>query len=86
MIKLLYNSGGDVMGLFKPKMYKKNIFEIDYNKLKEAGIKCLVFDLDNTLGLIDHKKCPRNTKKLLKSLQEDFLILISSSSLDLEGI
>ncbi len=80
MIKLLYNGYGDVMGLFKPKMYKKNIFEIDYNKLKEAGIKCLVFDLDNTLGLIDHKKCPRNTKKLLKSLQDDFLILISSNN------
>lgn len=68
------------MGIFKPTIYKKNIFEIDYNKLKEKGITCLVFDLDNTLGLIDHKKCPRNTKKLIKSLQSDFLVLISSNN------
>lgn len=68
------------MGIFKPTMYKKNIFDIDYDKLKEMGIKCLVFDLDNTLGLIEHKKCPRNAKKLIKSLQKDFLILISSNN------
>ena len=68
------------MGMFKPTMYKKNIFEINYDKLKEMGIKCLVFDLDNTLGLIEHKRCPRNAKKLIKSLQDDFLILISSNN------
>lgn len=68
------------MGIFKPNMYKKNIFDIDYDKLKEMGITCLVFDLDNTLGLIEHKRCPRNTKKLIKSLQKDFLILISSNN------
>lgn len=68
------------MDMFKPTMYKKNIFDINYQKLKEMGIKCLVFDLDNTLGLIEHKNCPRNTKKLLKSLQADFLILISSNN------
>jgi hypothetical protein len=68
------------MGIFKPNMYKKNIFEIDYNKLKEMGITTLVFDLDNTLGLIEHKKCPRNTKMLIKKLQNDFLILISSNN------
>lgn len=68
------------MGIFKPNMYKKNIFEIDYEKLKSLGITCLVFDLDNTLGLIENKRCPRNTKKLLKTLQKDFLILISSNN------
>ena len=68
------------MNLFRPNMYKKNIFEIDYKKLKENGINCLIFDLDNTLGLIEHKRCPAKTKKLLKSLQDDFLILISSNN------
>ena len=68
------------MNLFRPNMYKKNIFEIDYNRLKEQGIKCLVFDLDNTLGLIEHERCPLKTKKLLKELQKDFLILISSNN------
>ncbi len=68
------------MGIFKPSMYKKSIFDIDYKKLQDQGITCLVFDLDNTLGLISNKKCPRKTKMLLRKLQEDFLILISSNN------
>lgn len=68
------------MNLFRPDMYKKDIFEIDYQKLKDKGIKCLIFDLDNTLGLLEHERCPANTKKLLKGLQKDFLILISSNN------
>ena len=68
------------MNLFRPDMYKKDIFEIDYQKLKDKGIKCLIFDLDNTLGLLEHERCPAKTKKLLKGLQKDFLILISSNN------
>lgn len=68
------------MALYKPTMYKKNIFDIDYKKLKENGIKCLVFDLDNTLGLIDEEKCPKEAKKLLKKLKKDFTIFISSNN------
>ena len=65
------------MGLFKPTIYKPTIYDIDYNSLKEKGIKCLVFDLDNTIGLFDNKNCPRRAKQLIKSLQEDFLVLIN---------
>jgi len=68
------------MGIFKPNIYKKNIFEIDYNKLKKEGIKCLVYDLDNTLGLISHKNCPDETKELLNKLREDFIVVISSNN------
>lgn len=71
---------GGKMNLFKPTMYKKDIFEIDYQKLKEMGITCLIFDLDNTLGLIDQKKCPVRVKKLIRRLQKDFLILINSNN------
>lgn len=35
--------------MFKPNMYYKDIFSINYNKLKTMGIKCLLFDLDNTI-------------------------------------
>lgn len=68
------------MGIFKPNIYKKTIHDIDYQKLKEKGIKCLIFDLDNTLGLISHKTCPPETKKIIKKLKKDFLILISSNN------
>ena len=41
-------------GLFKnqhfiPKQYVKSVFEIDYNKLYEKGIRLILTDLDNTL-------------------------------------
>ena len=68
------------MGSFKPTMYKKNIFEINYEKLKDMGITCSIFDLDNTLGLIENERCPLKTKKLIKKLQDEFLILISSNN------
>lgn len=68
------------MAYFKPDIYKKNIFDIDYSKLKKEGIKCLIFDLDNTLGLIDEKKCPSEVKKLIKKLKKDFTVFISSNN------
>ena len=68
------------MGLFKPNIYKKNIFEVNYEKLKEKGIKCLIFDLDNTLGLLSHKRCPDEAKELINKLQKDFIVVISSNN------
>ena len=44
------------------------------------GIKCIVFDLDNTLGLIDEDKCPDATKELLNKLKNDFIIYISTNN------
>ena len=37
---------------FKPDMYKKDIYEINYEKLQDLGIKYLFFDLDNTIIII----------------------------------
>ena len=68
------------MGIFKPSIYKKNIFEINYKQLKDEGIQCLIYDLDNTLGLISHKNCPDETKELIKKLQKDFIVVISSNN------
>lgn len=68
------------MKLFKPTMYQKTIHDINYQKLKDQGITCLIFDLDNTLGLISNKNCPKETVQLIKKLKKDFLILISSNN------
>ena len=35
------------MPIFKPFMYKKNIYEIDYKKLKDMGVK---FEVNKKLG------------------------------------
>ena len=32
-----------------PDAYYENIFEIDYAKLKNIGIKYIFFDIDNTI-------------------------------------
>jgi len=63
-----------------PKMYKKRINDIDYDKLKNIGIKCLAFDLDNTIALIDQDIITKETELLLRSLKNDFIIVIISNN------
>lgn len=65
---------------FYPNMYKKNIHDINYKKLKKQGIKCLVFDLDNTIALIDQHIITDDTKKLLIDLKKDFQVVIISNN------
>ena len=35
---------------FVPDIYAKSIFLINYKKLRKSGIKCLLFDLNNTIA------------------------------------
>lgn len=65
---------------FYPNMYKMNIHDINYNKLKKLGIKCLIFDLDNTIALIDQHIITNDTKKLLLDLKKDFKVVIISNN------
>jgi len=55
-----------------PDIYVHKIEDIPYDKLKEEGIKALVFDLDNTLATLDEKACPERVKKLINKLNKDF--------------
>lgn len=65
---------------FKPTMYKKSIYDINYNLLKKQKIKVLIFDLDNTLALIDEDKCPEKSRELIEKLKKDFKIYIISNN------
>lgn len=38
-----------MLSKFVPDKYQKSIYTINYKKLKREGIKCILFDLDNTL-------------------------------------
>ncbi len=68
------------MKKYIPKMYKKSIQDIDYEKLKEQNIKCLMFDLDNTLLKV-HKSIPKKeTFDLIKKLKKDFKVIIISNN------
>ena len=65
---------------FIPKMYQKDVFQIKYEKLKENGIKLLIFDLDNTLSLINESVPSKEIKNLINSLSKDFQILVASNN------
>ena len=69
------------MEKYLPDIYKKNIYEINYDKLKSLGIKCLLFDLDNTIVPFREKEPRIETKELFDKLkQKGFKIIIFSNS------
>ena len=67
---------------FIPNMYVKNIFEIDYKKLKDRDIKVLLFDFDNTIIEKGNNVIDKKTLKFLNSLKSDFIIYVVSNSLN----
>ena len=69
------------MKIFIPKMYQKDIFKIDYKKLKYLNYKVLIFDLDNTLGYPKEEICNKKTSEFLNKLQNNFIVIIASNSL-----
>lgn len=68
------------MDIFIPDIYAQSIYTINYKKLKKNGIKCLLFDLDNTL--ISYKATYPDTKlkELFHVLERDFKLIIISNS------
>ena len=70
------------MEIFVPDIYQKNIYEINYDVLVSRGIKCLIFDLDNTLVTILETSPREETKDLFKKLKKmGFKIYIASNSI-----
>lgn len=65
---------------FIPNIYQKSITDINYKKLKDSGIKCILFDLDNTLLKKDDKKLNEETEKFLINLKKYFKIIIISNN------
>lgn len=66
---------------FKPDMYQKSIYTIDYKKIKSMGIKCLLFDLDNTIISKNIKKPTKKIIDLIERLKEmGFKVIIFSNS------
>lgn len=65
---------------FLPDMYVKDVMSIPYHKLKEKNIKCIIFDLDNTLALLSEIEPPLRVVELFKKLEKDFDIYILTNS------
>ncbi len=69
-----------LLNKFVPKMYKKNIYEINFDLLKKQGIKLILFDLDNTLTPAREEKYYKKTKELFEKLKKDFEVVIFSNN------
>lgn len=69
------------MDRFIPDMYQQSIYTINYQKLKKQGIKCILFDLDNTLAPIHSKTVDNRVKELFARLEDmGFKVIIFSNS------
>lgn len=69
------------MEKYVPDIYQKSIYTINYDSLLSRGIKCLLFDLDNTLAPITEKTPSEQVKKLFSELKEKgFKLVIFSNS------
>lgn len=68
------------MNYFFPDIYQKSIYTIDYQKLKERGLKCLLFDLDNTCVPYTSSAPTPKLKELFSRISEDFKVIIFSNS------
>ena len=70
------------MKLLKPKIYKKDIFSINYDKLLKQNIKNLLFDIDNTISSCKDKIPSKEVKELFNNLKEKgFNIFIITNAL-----
>lgn len=66
------------MNKYLPDMYVKDVFSINYEKLKKLGIKLLLFDFDNTLI---SKNTNLDLKDFFNKLSLEFKIIIISNTL-----
>lgn len=69
-----------MLSRFIPNIYQENIFKIDYDKLKENNIKCLLFDLDNTISPAKEVVLCKKTKALFDKLKKNFKIILFSNN------
>ena len=72
--------GGNMLDLFIPDIYAQSVYTINYKKLKKIGIKCLLFDLDNTLAPYNVSEPSISVKELFARLECDFKVIIISNS------
>lgn len=70
-----------LVDIFRPDIYKKSIFDIDYQKLKKADIKCIIFDLDNTIAPLDQEVPNKKILDLFMYLEDmGFRVVILSNA------
>ncbi len=69
------------MSTFLPDIYQKSIYTINYENLLNAGIKIILFDLDNTIVPISMNEPTKRLKELFEDIKKMGLkpIIMSNS-------
>ena len=66
---------------FVPDMYTKSIYTVNYKLLKNNKVKCLIFDLNNTIAPLTLKEPNKKIIELFEELKDmKFKIYIVSNS------
>ena len=79
-IKVMLGSKKEINAII-PDSYYKNIYEIDYDNLKNKKITTLLFDVDNTITYVDDLNIPKETVELFETLKkQNFKILLFSNN------
>ncbi len=69
------------MNYYIPDMYQKSIYHIDYDKLLDSGIKCILFDLDNTCVPYKDKEPNKRLMELFETLKDmNFKLVLFSNA------
>lgn len=58
------------MNMCIPDIYQKSVFEVNYKKLFDRGIKCILFDINNTLVPTNSKEIDDNLISLFDNLKK----------------
>ena len=68
---------------YVPAVYQPSIYKINYQKLKDAGIKFLSFDIDDTIADLVEPNPPKEAKTLFENLKNmGFEIMLLSNTWD----
>ena len=72
--------------ILKPDYNVKNIFEVNFDKLKEQGIKVLIFDLDSTVMKSKAGVFSADILQMFENLSKDFMLVIASNNKNMDYI
>ena len=64
----------------KPDYNLKNVYEINFEELKQQGIKCLMFDLDSTVMVSKSANFLPETLEWFSTFLKDFEVVIISNN------
>jgi hypothetical protein len=71
----------DQLAFFKPDVYQHDIYDIDYKKLWDAGIRLISFDIDDTIAGYEKGHPEDDAVELFKGLKEQgFKIMLLSNN------